>query len=647
MIKKRIFRSSCVWGLTLLAVLGLFVPAVWAQSPPIDVDAIPENFLDEQLDLSDLTQPADLGGESSVVTVSAMFTAPSGDRPAMLHVTAKMEPGWYIYSITQAPGGPIRTKINLRLPLPPGVRQAGPFTAVPPPHEKKEPAFNNLLVQTHEDSVTWHAPLSIDPSVNLATLVIPGTVYAQPCSTACLMPQDFPFTAALGEASSGQFEVAANEEIHGRSVLFAVAMGFLGGLILNLMPCVLPVIGLKILSFVEQSGHSRARALQLNIWYSLGLMFVFMVLASLAVFAGYGWGTLFQFAGFSIALAAVVFVMALSFLGIWEVPIPGFVSSGKVGDWSQREGAPGAFAKGILTTVLATPCSAPFLAPALTWAVAQPAAKTFAVFGAVGLGMASPYLLIGAFPGLIRFLPRPGAWMETFKHIMGFVLLATVVFITSFIQWVYIVPTVALLFGLWASCSWIGRIPATASVQVKVLNWLGAIVLSFVVWVIAFPGIDDVVSGRFAFGGLAETMKSRLRQMVDQAEDADDDGERMYWRRFTEARFKRLVDEKRTILVDFTADWCLTCKTLEGQVLNTPPVIEAVRDHCVATLKADWTHGDPEVTRMLEQLGSKQVPVIAIFPAGAPTRPEVLLGGYTQSSLIDAIKSAAGTAQPE
>lgn len=634
----------------LLAAASLTATVSLAQAPPEDPAGVPPEVMEEELDLSGLGASTDLGGENAiVVTTSAVFTAPAEGRPAEFYVTATMERGWHIYSITQAPGGPIKTEIKTKLP--PGVRLAGPWQANPAPREAKEPAFDNLLVQTHEGTVTWQAPLEIDRGVDLNSLTIPGSVYAQPCEKACLMPQDYPFTATLGPAPAAEpaataaterpFEIAADATLRGQSMLTAVGMGFLGGLILNLMPCVLPVIGLKIFSFVEQAGRSRLLALQLNIWYSLGLLAVFLLLGSLAVFAGYGWGRLFQFAGFNITLAAVIFVMALSFLGIWEVPLPGFIGSGKAGEWSQKEGATGAFFKGVLTTILATPCSAPFLAPALTWAVVQPPAKTFAVFGAAGIGMASPYLLIGAFPGLIRFLPKPGPWMETFKHILGFVLLGTVVFITTFMQWYYIVPTVALLFGLWAACSWIGKVPVTASPGKRAAAWLGAVGLALVVWVVAFPGIDDVIPGRFAFHGLAEVMQGRFEQMVLAAAPAAGDADGLRWKPFSRDEFDSLLADKKTVLVDFTADWCLTCKTLEAQVLHTPPIVAAIQQRGIVPLKADWTHGDAEVTKMLEQLGSKQVPVIALFPAGSPTRPIVLRGGYTQSTLLEAIARAS------
>ena len=252
----------------------------------------------------------------------------------------------------------------------------------------------------------------------------------------------------------------------------AIFAGFLGGLILNIMPCVLPVIGLKILSFVEQAGHNRRKAFMLNVWYSAGLLAVFFILASLAIGPQHlGWGELFGRPWFTITLSAVVFVFALSFMGVWEVPLPTFLGSGKTGELAAQEGAAGAFFKGVLTTFLATPCSAPIFAPALVWATAQPAWLTYTVFLSAGLGMASPYLLVGAFPELLRFLPKPGAWMETFKTFMGFVLMGTVVYLLAVMEAEYVVPTVGLLFGLSFLCWWVGRISPLADFMAKLRTW--------------------------------------------------------------------------------------------------------------------------------------------------------------------------------
>jgi thiol:disulfide interchange protein DsbD len=511
-------------------------------------------------------------------------------------------------------------------------------------------------------------------------LQIKGKIFAQPCNKSmCLAPTEFPFTASFaGELTAavpagvgngqarppaGQSESAppppgiataaenrvdrlqgeppANQTapataastvenpLDKASLIWALGLGFLGGMILNVMPCVLPVIGLKILSFIEQARHDRWQALTLNIWYSLGLLSVFLVLATLSVTIGFGWGQMFTYQGFSIALAAVVFTMALSFLGIWEIPIPGFVGRGVVNELQQKEGASGAFAKGVLTTILATPCSAPFLGSALAWTVKQPPLNTYAVFIMAGLGMASPYLVLGAFPELMRYLPKPGAWMETFKQLMGFVLMATVVFLLSFLKFAYVVPTVALLFGLWGACWWIGRTPPTSALSAQVRAWAEAAAFSAVVWVIAFPGINIFLPGQSgARGGLAGYMETRFERAVEQSKGN------------LSKTIKDLVDAKKTVLVDFTADWCLSCKAFEHAVLESEAVRKAIDENGIVKLRADWTTGAPDVTEMLERLESKGVPVIAIFGSGGFDHPIVFRGGYTQQQLLDAIQQA-------
>jgi thiol:disulfide interchange protein DsbD len=347
-------------------------------------------------------------------------------------------------------------------------------------------------------------------------------------------------------------------------MLLVLLTAFAAGFILNFMPCVLPVIGLKIMAFVQQSGDSRARIFMLNVWYSLGMLSVFLVLASLAVFVGLSWGQQFSSVGFNITLSAVVFVFALSFLGVWEIPIPGFVGSGGVQSMAEKEGPSGAFLKGVLTTILATPCSGPMLTPALTWAVSQPPAITYVAFSCVGFGMAAPYLLIGAFPRLIAFLPKPGAWMDTFKQIMGFVLLGTVVFLLTFMPVPYVVPTLAFLVGLWAAFWWIGRTPLTETFQKKLRAWTAAALFGTLIGLIAFAGPFPI--GRFQFDGLLNIMQSRFQRAVERELStrdlqiptvaADEDGSHeLPWQPFSVDLLTRLTRERRTVFVDFTADW--------------------------------------------------------------------------------------------
>ncbi|NUQ64110.1 MAG: thioredoxin family protein [Pirellulales bacterium] len=624
--------------------------------------------------------------DEPAVAVSAQFTTVTSGKPARLFITAAMKPTWHIYSLSQKPGGPVPSKITLE----PSdqYRLAGAFQSSPPPEEKKEEAFGGLVVESHYDKVVWHAPIELAPATDPAKLKIEGSVRVQPCDpSSCLPPQRLPFSAVLGpgvplpdEKEQEQAAVAAppatvqpdtagraapafdpkavvvdeQAELQKTSLPVVLFLGFVGGLILNLMPCVLPVIGLKILSFVQQAGHSRAHALILNIWYSAGILCVFLVLATLAAFLGYGWGQLFSIKEFNITLAAVVFAMGLSFLGVWEIPVPGFVGAGKASDLAQREGPGGAFAKGILTTILATPCSAPFLGSALAWAINQPPVIVYSVFIAVGLGMASPYLLIGAFPGLMRFLPKPGEWMETFKQVLGFVLMGTVVFLLTFIPWEYVVPTVALLFGIWFACWWIGRTPYTADPAVRLRSWLSAAAITGIAWLVAFGWLADVMGSRF-HERVERTITERLAEASVAGTAAASEAaptrepsvkDRLPWKPFTRAGFEQFVTAGKTVLIDFTADWCLTCKTLETAYLNTAEVRRLVETNQVVTLKADWTNGDPEVTEMLRLLGSKQVPVIAVFPGRNPNNPIALIDGYTQQSVLLALEKA-GPSLPE
>ncbi|MCY2986266.1 MAG: thioredoxin family protein [Planctomycetota bacterium] len=466
--------------------------------------------------------------------------------------------------------------------------------------------------------------------------------------------------SAAGIASSGGLDLTKLDlsvnQAPPQALGTILMIAFLGGLILNFMPCVLPVIGLKVMSFVQQAGERRAKVFTLNLWYTLGLVSVFMVLATLAAVFNLGWGEQFNFDTFNITMVAVVFAMGLSFLGVWEIPIPGFVGSGKAYDIAEQEGPAGAFAKGVVTTLLATPCSGPGLATALAWCSGKPAPLVYTVFAVMGLGMASPYLIIGANPRLVRFIPKPGEWMETFKQIMGFVLLGTVVYMLTFIHWSNVVPTLALLFALWASCWWIGRTPITEEFQVRLRAWLIASAFAFVMGLFAFS--ERLSVGHFTLYGLRGIMDYRLTAFVDkrvqerlstqgatsetgvQPARAKSETE-LPWEAFSAARLEQLTSKQKTVLVDFTADWCLTCKFLEHTVLNTEEVRRFVEDNGVVTLSADWTDRNPEIGKMLEALGSKQVPVIAIFPAGRPNQPIVLLAGdITQKTLLGKLQEA-------
>ncbi len=480
------------------------------------------------------------GAKGEPVTVEAEFTPATGQRPALVFVTAKIADGFHLYAIDQGKladgGGPQVTR--LKIDESDQVRLLGPFQSVEPPKSHiDELAWKGLELREHEGKVAWFAPVEIAEGVDIDSLTITGQLNGQACNAnTCVDVTGLKFTASRGRGAelppnvryyppgeaegqatplspgheppgaislegapaalqprvtpeapagggiemmaptdAGGDPVAAPAELGGASssrgnsapdalydidriqlresnegsLVYYLLTAFLGGIILNVMPCVLPVIGLKLMSFIQQAGESRHRALVLNLWYSAGIVAVFLALAGVPIVASmagnqFNWGDQFGSSAFTIALAAIVFAMALSLLGLWEIPIPGFVGSGVLMDAAHREGAPAAFLKGMLTTVLATPCTGPYMVAGITWALKQSPQVTLLVFLALGLGMASPYLLVGAFPGLIRFLPKPGVWMETFKKSMGLVLLATVVWLLSALDPSLLLPTFAL-----------------------------------------------------------------------------------------------------------------------------------------------------------------------------------------------------------
>jgi thiol:disulfide interchange protein len=530
-------------------------------------------------------------------------------------------------------------------------------------------------IRYHEGPVTWTVPVQIPKSFQPGPTTVSGLIGFQTCSDSqCDRPVAAAFSAtvevdagvsatavplaigpadasykkvaqraeqsstslAQGQTSAGDTDtaagaaplkfdpskLAAQEAVQATSLGRALIFAFLGGLILNVMPCVLPVIGLKILSFFDQAGQSRSRAFMLNFWYSLGLLSVFMVLAVL----GASLSEMFTERLFGIVMASIVFAMALSLMGVWELQVPSFLGGGQAQALMQKEGVFGAFFKGVITTLLAIPCGAPLLSPALLWTDEQVRAgathNVFLIFGVIGLGMASPYLIIGAFPELLRFLPKPGAWMDTFKKVMGYGLLVAVIWILYFLPLEDAVPTVAFLFGIWFACWLVGQVPITAADSTKVWTWVSAILVVALSYVVSFQLLVRPFTA------------DKVARLVQAAEPDP------LWQPFDRERFDQLVAAEKTIMVDFTADWCFTCKTLEATVLKTDNVRQAIEKNGVVTFMADWTNKDAEVTAMLDALKSRQVPVLAIFPAGNPLEPIVFRGGYTQQNVIDALAEA-------
>ena len=411
----------------------------------------------------------------------------------------------------------------------------------------------------------------------------------------------------------------------------ALVFGLLGGLILNLMPCVLPVLGLKLMSFAQQSGRARRDVFEMNLWYCAGVYAVFFALATASVAANIGlastnlgWGQQFQFVSFRIAMLGIVFAFALSFLGVWEIPIPGFIGE-QAGHVQTKEGPLGSFLKGVLGTVLATPCSGPFLGSVLTFTASQPTSVAYGVFAAIATGMALPYILVGLFPGLVRFLPKPGAWMATFKELLGFVMLGTVAYLFYMLrqQPVWFVPTFVMLIGIWMGCWWVGRHQERHG-TVGFGRWVQAAALATAVGYAGFFWLGPHVDAK---------------------------GPLIDWQQpFTVARLTTLRAEGSTVLVDFTADWCPTCKTNIATAIETHKVAAAIRTNRVVPILADFTDRSPEIDRFLASMGTRSIPFLVIFPGTKPgTKPRdpiVLRDLITESQLLAALEAAGPSCCP-
>ena len=410
-----------------------------------------------------------------------------------------------------------------------------------------------------------------------------------------------------------------------RGIFTFLFFGFIGGFILNLMPCVLPVISLKIFGFIQQAGQSRRRIFRSGLAFTAGIFAWFLSLALVLIALKAGgrdvtWGG-FQFtnAYFVLGLSVIVLVFALNLFGVFEISLPQSMTRGLLAS-SERKDNLGSFFQGVFATVLATPCTAPFLGTALGFAFTQSPIVILAMFVAIAAGMSAPYLLLSAQPAWLRFLPQPGPWMVHVKQFMGFLLLATLLFL------LYVLGAQRGLDGaIWASCfllivaivCWMKGafiLPATSAAR-------RSLVLLFMLLLLALSGV-------YFIGDKFQSSKIDIA-----ASGAPGD-----WQPFTPERLQRERDQGHAVFVDFTAAWCLTCKYNEISVLESAAVREAFQRHGVVKLKADWTNGDPVITKLLQQFGRPGVPLYVLYP-GKSEEPIVFPELLTQRILLDKLET--------
>jgi thiol:disulfide interchange protein DsbD len=407
----------------------------------------------------------------------------------------------------------------------------------------------------------------------------------------------------------------------------ALLLAALGGLLLNVMPCVFPVLSIKILDFVRQAGGRPGMLRRHGYVYAAGVLVSFWVLAGLLLALraggeGLGWGFQLQSPAFVVLMIFLMFALSLSLLGLYDVGVGMTAIAGRV---PQGDGLAGSFATGVLATVVATPCTAPFMGPALGAALALPPASALLIFTALGAGMALPYVVLCLVPGWVRRLPRPGPWLETFKQLMAFPLLATVVWLV----WVLghqagvdaILGTLAglllLALGLWLRA----RFGAYGQpLRLRRLAHGAALLLA-----VAGVGLGLVVRGTPAGAG------------AGGAASGSHDAYGIAWRDYSAATLAELRAAGTPVFVDFTAAWCLTCKVNEHVVFSSAEVRDAFAARDVAMLRADWTSRDDEITRALAAFGRSGVPLYVLY-GGAEDDPQVLPSVLTRGIVLEALE---------
>lgn len=429
------------------------------------------------------------------------------------------------------------------------------------------------------------------------------------------------------ETSGGTPQGTSEGASGGTSLALAIGFAFLGGLLLNLMPCVFPVLFMKAMAFLNHGGDARALRVG-GLAYTAGVMLSFLSLAAvlIALKAGgseIGWGFQLQSPLIVLLLAYVMLALGLNLSGVYEVP--GRLAG--IGDGlTQSKGASGSFFTGVLAVIVASPCTAPFMGAALGFALVQSAGTSLLVFAALGLGMALPFLVLSFAPGLAARLPKPGAWMEEVKQLLAFALYATV----AWLIWVYtaqvdrggqfvgllglvLLALAAHAFGRHQRAQ--GQSLVSARIALAGLSLVAALGLSTVPQSVGGPS-SAAVSGPSAL----------VSTPFPEAEEGSE-GEGLQYTAYSPEQLATLREAGTPVFINFTADWCISCLVNERRVLNRADVAAAFDRAGIATLKGDWTRQDPLITRKLGQFGRSGVPLYLFYPAGqseAQVLPQIL-----------------------
>jgi len=485
-------------------------------------------------------------------------------------------------------------------------------------------------------------------------------------------------SAAAGD--SGREDARSAARGGGIGFWQALLFAFLGGILLNLMPCVFPVLALKVTSFAELVHEDRSHALLHGAAYAGGIVGSMLVLAGVvlglrSVGTEVGWGFQFQNPIYPAVLAAVVVAFAMNLFGVFEIQVQASSLSRKT---QQSSGLQRSVGEGILAVVLATPCSAPFLGTAVGFALAGSAATVVVLFSALGLGLAAPFVTLMLVPGWSEVLPDPGPWMVQIRKILGFVLLGAAIWlvgiagrtvgvegmtgvliflgVVAFAVWVYGAAQEAdwgwLAVGIgavgasaiWAAWVLVPEVPQLPGVSVgrsvRLAFYLGLVVVAFGALLKSLLSELGVGVAGLALGGSVVISVAVGSWALDFQSAGAQEG--IDWGTWSETQVERALEQDRPVFVDFTADWCITCKVNERTVLSTERVQTAFRENDVAALKGDWTEGGEEIREKLEAFGKGGVPMYLVYRPDAPEDPELLPEVLTPGRVVSAVREAGG-----
>ncbi len=483
-----------------------------------------------------------------------------------------------------------------------GSNQNGLFTAV---------LCNGRQCQLPQELINFSIPQDIDTLPALPPALLDQFVHISQTQNATIVakPKIQNQNSAQNSENWNFSPRAFSPELEVSDLSTALFLGLLAGLILNIMPCVLPVVSLKfsaLLSGVATDNTQEQTRLfrEHNLFFGLGILAWFAVLASLLGASGMAWGELFQSSLLVAILALLLFLLSLSLLGLFHLPVIDLRFDQKITHPKLK-----AFSTGLLTTLLATPCSGPLLGGVLGWTLLRPAQEIILVFLAIGLGMASPYFLILPFPGLVRFFPKPGAWLAKVEKAVALFLLAAVIYLVSILPGPNFTPFLIILWSIFFGL-WLWKLSSHSKIQ-------------FVLRILA---ISLVVGNSIIFLVPSEKPQSP-------------------WQTFTAKHFKSALGTQ-TIVLDFTADWCPTCKALEATVLNGETVHHWSYTYKALFLRADLTHNSPVAEALLKHLGAQSIPLVAIFPVHDAQSPIIIRDLFTAKQLTQALEQATQKNSP-